>query len=790
MVHKATKLFILLVICFSFSVSFQTAFAEGDRLIVATDIGFDNKVKRLQGFPITVKIVNNGPDISGELVISVSPGWNSNFGNVIAAVDIPANSEKTVKLSLPGLNDANYNGNQSIEHIRFYEGGWQNGKEVKLGGQTTLNPRMYNENDILVGLLTDLPDAFQFLKTVKWQNDNSYSTIPIDAEKVPTYPIGLGMFNFILIDQYAITELSMKQQEALKGWVSSGGTLIVGGGDPGVVQKLGQLAALLPMATNIKTETSTTEFFNKKDRRNYPTETIELITGTIGKHAQVIQKTKDGTPVVINRPIGKGGIVQLAFSPSGQTFANWDGASSYWLDIIQPTLLQTSKMAQESIYDQLSWLIGETTNLFPSSFLPFPMLVFVFLGYVLLIFPTLYFILRKIDKREHSWWVLPVFSLVISGAIFGFGGKDRIAQPQINEVTILQLNEQGLADGYGSLALLSNHSGNYQMNVPVGNFYPFPLNNYSIGSNEGNSGIRHQGDQLDILFKDVGYWSIRNVSGPITALEVGNFEVDIKVDDKKVTGSLTNKTKLSFHELLLLSGRQEVSLGAIGPGETIDISFELKGSIFTTPALRNQYTQTKDINERRRADLLQSIQNVNMYTKGKPALLGLTKDSLLHASIEKETARVDRLNLIVQALNIGDQFVGPFTLKTYDFSPEVYMVEGNGYLDNSELMRGGRIVYASSGVFEFSYQIPEGLVGEKTTFSELSIKFSNQDQIEYEIFNTREETYEPITDKNTFVHPEKYVNEYGSILIRIKKGDLPEQLAVPEVTLKGELKHD
>ncbi|MFN7252679.1 MAG: hypothetical protein ACK4M9_18190 [Anaerobacillus sp.] len=790
MVHKAMKLLFLFTICFTFIFPLQPSFADAkERLTVSTEIGFDNKIKRHQGFPIEITLINNGADISGELVISVSPGWNSNLGNIITPVDIAANSEKTIRLSLPGHSDMQYYGspNNSPQNIRFYEGGWQDGKEVKLGGTTKLTPRMYNEEDVLVGLFTNQVDVFNFLKTVKRQQyGNSYIPIQIDAAKVPTEPIGLSMFEFIVIDQVALTDLSNDQQDALKSWLSNGGVLIVGG-DLGISQKLGQLSTLLPMGKDLKTVNVSTEFFNMKDEREYPTETVELITGTLAENAQVLQKTKEGTPVITTRAYGRGEVIQLAFSPSAQTFAAWDKAASYWSDRVQPSM-QNSNIYYDSIYDRLSWGLGNATSLFPSSFLPFSTLVIVFILYVLFIFPTIYFILRKIDKREHSWWILPTISVLICAGVFVLGGKDRIAQSQINEVTILQLDEQGFGQGFGSIALLSNRSGNYTINVATGNFAPFPTsNNHSRDGYEGNAGIRNQGDQIDILFKDVEYWSIRNVSGPITELNIGNFELDIKVVEKQVTGTLTNKTELSFDEMLLLSGRQEISLGSIGPGETIDVAFELKGSILTTPSWRNSHSQSKDITERRREDLLYSLHDLNMFSRGKPALVGLTKDELLQASLEKKDSLVDRLNIIVQSLDIKDAFGGPFALNTDDLQPYVYMVEGNGYLDAMELERGGRTVYASAGVFEFSYTVPEEMMDEKTKFTELNIKLRNQEILDFEIFNHKDETYESLNDTNTFNNPENYIGEYGNIMIQVEKNDMPDQLQVPEVSLKGEL---
>ncbi|MDQ0253040.1 hypothetical protein J2S74_000412 [Evansella vedderi] len=788
---KKWNVLILFVLCLTFIVPLSSALAEGEeRLTVSTEVGFDGKVKRQQGFPIAVTITNNGPDISGDLVISVAPGWNSSHGNIITAVDIPANSERTVRLSLPGHGDMHSYGMPNMNHIRFYEGGWQDGKEVKLAGQTRLPQRMYNEEDRLIGLFTEDPDVFNFLKTVRVPHGNAYTPIPIEPDKVPTVSMGLSMLDAIITDQFSMTNLTTEQLRAIQSWISNGGRLIVGA-DPGVQENLGLLSELLPMGENLHSETVSTDFFNEEDTREYPSDTVEFITGTLSDNTRVTKRTEEDLPIIAVRPFGNGEVIQLAFSPSDQTFAQWDGASRYWTDAVQPAL-NNSNVYYDSIYDRLTWGVARATNYFPSSFLPFSALVIVFVVYVLVIFPAIYFILKKMDKREHSWWILPALSLIVCLGIFGFGGKDRIAQPQLNEVTLLTVDEQGFGQGYGSLSLLSNRRGNYTIHLGEGSFAPFPiLTGYSMNGALSNVGIRHQGDQVDVLYKDVEYWSIRNVSGPILSMDVGTLDGDLQINDQQVTGTLTNNTELAFFELLLMSGRQEVSLGSIQPGETIDVSFELTGSILTAPMWRNQpYNLSEDIGERRKDELLRSLHDLNMFTRGKPALIGFSEGNLLQASLAGQDALVERLNIIVQPLVVVDAVGGPFTLNTDDLMPFVYMMDGHGFVDSHDLELGGRSVYATAGTFAFEFTVPEELLGEETTFSDLEIKIRGSDNIDYEIYNIEEDRYEALGEVTIFDQPEKYIAEYGHIVIRVQKGDMPEEMPVPEVSLKGEISHD
>ncbi|WP_078593054.1 hypothetical protein [Evansella clarkii] len=780
----------------SFALPFYAVSAdEEERITVSTEVGFNNLIKANQGFPIAVTLKNNGEDISGELAISVMPGYNWNNGMVITQADLPANSEKTFLLSLPGYSNMHYGGPGPVpDDIHFYEGGWQNGKKVKLGGQTKLTPAHINEEDIVVGLLTDNPDAFNYLKNARAAHGNSMRIVPVDPKQLPNDSAGLTMFNTIIIDQYSVAEaLSPEQQDAVEAWVDFGGTLVIGA-DPGLQQKLDSLAVLLPMGLEMNTKKEDADFFNKGDRK-YPAKTIDLTAGAVSDGANILQRAESGTPVAARAFHGSGQVVQLAFSPGAKSFAEWDGAESYWTETFQ-SVITPNYMDYESVYDRLNWGLAETTSLFPSSFLPFSVLVTIFIVYVLIIFPVIYFLLKKIDKREHSWWILPAISLLISAGIFGFGGKDRIAQPQINESLVVTVDEQGEGRGYGSVSVLSNNSGDYELNVATAGFAAFPIrSNYSMGStpDEPDGGIRQQGDQLDILFKDVEYWSIRNASGPISKIDIGELETDLEISgEQEISGTVTNPTELRIDDLVFLSGRQKESLGSLGPGETIEVNIELTGSLLQAPVADYYYNYSNDMElaERKKEDLMRTMHEFDMFEKGKPVLAAFTGDQLLNSSISGREALTERTGLIVHPLDFKGHLSGPFELKGEDFLPYFYSVDGHIGSYDFELHPGERTVYAPAGKYEFSYTVPVELLENKAAFSELGIKIRHSGGFTYEVFNVETETFDSLDENNTFKSPEKYIEEYGQIRIQISKGEMPDEVFVPELSLKGEMKRD
>ena len=77
--------------------------------------------------------------------------------------------------------------------------------------------------------------------------------------------------------------------------------------------------------------------------------------------------------------------------------------------------------------------------MFPSFKVSAPLIFGIIIFYIILIIPVLYFILKRKDKREYAWWIIPVVALLTSIAIFGYGAKDRIGRAQIQQSAVLNV---------------------------------------------------------------------------------------------------------------------------------------------------------------------------------------------------------------------------------------------------------------------------------------------------------------------------------------------------------------
>ena len=85
--------------------------------------------------------------------------------------------------------------------------------------------------------------------------------------------------------------------------------------------------------------------------------------------------------------------------------------------------------------------------------------------------------LKKIDKREHAWWIIPCLSILLSIGVFFTGAKDKIKNPQFNEMGIYQYNDNYLS-GYQATTLLSNKSGDFTLTYDKNAYTPIPYLGY------------------------------------------------------------------------------------------------------------------------------------------------------------------------------------------------------------------------------------------------------------------------------------------------------------------------
>ncbi|MBT2688521.1 hypothetical protein J7I93_10030 [Bacillus sp. ISL-47] len=790
--RRKINIIIMVFLCLFLMVSpLQTAGAGNTEIKVTLDEGFGGKVKRGKGFPLRIKLENTGESFSGDLLISYHPSYNTG-GAISVDVELPAGSMKEYLVSMPGMTEDHPSIYQNIPSLTLYQGDWKNGKKVSFKGEDTIKPKFIDMSSKAVGVLSEKYDRLKELRTLP---SMSIQMIELKKEELPNQSIGLETLDYLLVDEYGVSQLSEQQQIAIKDWVYNGGVLIAGAA-PDASQSYGELYSLLPMKAENET-TGAADFLQSTKDTQRDFDELNFFTGPVDKDSAIISKSGE-LPVTLVKEFGSGSILQTAFSLGDEPLASWKGYSTWFAGFLKHASSAStgSNPYGQEYLDQLYWEFAEANEFFPASNFSIGQLIGLFAGYIVLIVPVLYFVLRKLDKREHSWWVIPSLAFLMAAAVFGMGAKDRISQPQLNQMGIFKVNNQ-LLSGYQASTLLSNKSGEYKLSMPKSEFNAVVHTNNSSTFDPLRGGIMAEKiKHNEIIFPKVDYWSSKTIYGKAQTEIKEKFTADLTLKDKSLTGTITNGFDYDFEELYIWSGNEAIKLGPLKKGETINVDKTTKQSLLTRPyagSFNGSYPNNgnNDISQLRKERLEFASSTFLLGDVSQPVLAGITKDAVINVTIDKKNEKQNNTNLILQPFEAVNEFSGSFTLKDGMMAPDWNVIQGQIY---EKGMGGSHTeMMLEDGEYEYILNLPKQLADKSYSLDEISIRI-NSHAVQYSVKNHKTDKWLPIEpDQRSLKLTSKddlsqFISKEGKFILKLYKsaqGDPYVQL--PAITIKGEV---
>ncbi|CAG9621993.1 hypothetical protein [Sutcliffiella rhizosphaerae] len=781
-------------------------------LEVKVEYGVENKVQMSKGHTIRIEVANKGEDVKGDFVVFSNPTYNM-AGSYVVPMELEAGGTKTIELAIKGSSDYySYNNTgTSNNFVSFYEGGVEKGKEVKLSGNANSKPRFIGDNRVVLGVLSNKHDAVNYLKLYKFHNE-SMELLNVDSHHISTESYGLEMFDILLVHDFSLATLTENQQNAIKSWVKNGGSLVYDT-KVGIGQDLGNLSDFLLMAP--KTETTIKELNEDSRFPNIPIFTGELLQND----SNILTKDND-TPITLVNKVGTGYVTQITSNLSSPQWAEWSEGNKWWSSVLQKISSKSPNSYRQPIMEELSHQLTPVSEAFPGSIVSVPLLISAFIFYLIILIPVLYLALRKMDKREHSWWIIPSIAILTSITVFGVGAKDRISGTQVNEASVLLLdNEIGAASGYGSSTILTNSGGDYLVSTDkVASLFPITFGyNDNIDLKKHYAYINSGVVGTDITYKDVEYWSIRSSIGTINSASLGKIDYDIFVKDGKVQGTISNQLSYELTDVFILSGSNSHSLGIIKAGESVEVDYEIaKGNIanaLTSPQMNaaakafpgftsyNHYGPSGNKVEKEELDKFKKFQLLDllMYKKDllsisdHPVLVGYVSEDILGTKVNGKSVNPNAINLVVLPIEINNIGGGSFSFTEESMNKSISVAEGsNGSIHHNGLDFGEQYVYTSNGTFTLSYTLPDMIDLTKDDIQGIQLKLRSRNmEVEYFIYNHSTNELEPLDNKPTITLENKlkhYISEQGTIDLSLQVSNMDSDIQVPGIQVEGEIK--
>ncbi len=787
-----TVLILLLMLVVGYALPVSEASAA-PTLEVQAKAGISGKAKYQSVTPLQVTVKNNGADFSGDMAINAFNSYQA-ASALVVPIDIAAGEEKTFTLYLDSLADYGYS---DADLFAFYEGDIEKGKKVAYKGTKRLQANFLEANSTFVYTLTDKSDRLSaYLRLSQFAPSTSVEVFNLNQLKDYTLPEvaqGFAMANIIAVDEIAIADLSPKQQEALLKWVQDGGTLLLGGAEQ-INETAGVFKDYLPLSLSQQTTSVSADSLTKLSGGGIFTQAIPVYTATENKGS--IPVLKDNNIILAaKKQVGSGEVVQTTFSLGDQPLASMDGYAALTAKMLDiQTMSQQTQMQGQSTMDQLSYELGSINELFPSFEVSVSYMLIVIILYILVIGPLLYFVLKKMDKREHAWWVIPAISVVLSIALFIFGAKDRIVQPQVQQSAFFKVNEDSSVNGYYVESILTNRSGDFVVNADNNTSALAFRNNYNLtgtaGSLHESSYIKEHANGSTLTLRDLSYWSVQSFGGKTAAQNIGKMDVDITLKDEKLSGTVKNNFPFALKDVTVISGTKEVKLGDIEPNATLKVDQEMKTTVLQKPSNFNNYNydypKKKEEVDPLRIDRMKSQALLLVENEKQPVITAWAEQAIVGVELDT-SVKMSPISYFVQPFDGKVEMSGPFTMKRNNFSYNLSPQSSNAYFDKIDEQLN--TWYMQDGLYELSIEMPDNFMSFVQSLNELTISNKDVKRMQLSIWNNTTSAYEPLVDtKQVFTKDiTQYFNDKGELLLEIKFGpdQTGEQTKLPEIELKG-----
>ncbi|SOC44938.1 hypothetical protein [Ureibacillus acetophenoni] len=782
--------FFAILIAFVISFIPITQASAAPILNVDAEVGVDNHIKSYTPLPLNITVTNSGTAFSGDLVIDTPATYNAGSA-LVYPLELAEGESKTIQLYLDGLADDFVYMSQQPQFFYFYEGGIESGKEIDYSGDKLVRPSVYDLDTTIIYTLTDNSDrlsSFLQLKQFATFNVEVFHLNSIENFNFPTNSKGLKLANILAIDEMGISHLTEEQQKAIFNWVQEGGTLLVGGSDQ-VESSVSQFKDYLPLTLSNERTTITSQSLETLSKGGVFTENIVIYQAEATNNSLSTIEA-DGKIIAATASLGNGQIIQTAFSLGDNPLASMSGYSKLMATILQLDSNQPFRgypTFAGNYMDYLPYEVGGVNELFPSFEVSVTTLIIIVLIYILLIGPILYLILKKFDKREHAWWIIPAISIALSIALFIVGAKDRLFQSHIQQTAYYQVTEDNNLSGYYIESILTNRGGDFTFDLDKGTT-AIATRTYN-GSNSTNklhekSYVEHHAEGSSIHLNNLNYWSVQSFIGETNIPNAGSIKTDLSLKNNLLEGTITNEFPFELKDVAIWSGHIEVALGDIAAGATINVSEQLKSALLLAPSNTNynyNYPQSKDEILPMRLEKAKYGAAGLTEKNGLPVIIGWTDQALVGVQ-HNGNASVSPVSYIAQPFNANVELSGEITLGSDILNKSIDMISQTGFADL--MNESTNQWYLEDGQYTYIVEIPENV---KTQGDWNEISFTNKEnKLTVSILNVQTNEYEPISNQKES-YENYYLSEDGRVIFQIEflNGDRGTPVILPEVEIKG-----
>ncbi|MFI3175392.1 MAG: hypothetical protein R3Y53_09395 [Bacillota bacterium] len=515
----------------------------------SVEIGFDNQFLVQHPIDISGTLTSTASDFQGQLLTKSYINAETYIENYID-LDIKQGVPE------PFSTEAMY-----FERTDFIEIQIKNTKD-ELVYQNYFSATPFSQHAKIIGILSDDVEALSYLGTLSPTSTTELvadKTLPLTMVVPFSTTSFIGNFealSSLIIDNYDLNQLSEEFLIQLELWVENGGTLLIS-----------PEGTALPLVSELEeTDPLTATFVNFSEEpflvSSYTHPDLEILMGLtravlfsaldIGLGSVIVCHSSLSEFPLKDNPFTNVAIENYLIRKSHDNFVSTTSDSKLDHTIMSPA---TVHLPYDAVADD-------------------PFLIYFFGGYILLLAPFSYFLLKKFDKREFAWCLLPIFSLVFFGLNTYMAQTTSFIKGYVLAGEYIALQE---GEAYTKAnTLLQIYPSQLHSNSHFTSSYSFSP--FVSATNEDVADGKLFSVNTGITGTDLTYAPTTNdaqyaLQGNYRVDTGGSLQFNIEMTETGFKGTIKNDTLLDFPRAYVMIAQDAfVALGEVKSGETISIS--------------------------------------------------------------------------------------------------------------------------------------------------------------------------------------------------------------------------
>jgi hypothetical protein len=511
-------------------------------ITVEVQAGYDGAYRLGEWFPVVVTIANDGPDVRG--VLDWRFAGRPDEPTFQRAIDLPRGSRKRVTIDV-FANDLVRSGQLRL-----------------LDGAMILNEQMtpleaVDQGRFLIVVVSSDAALLNSLNSLTLPALSGATVRHLDVTALPESAAALRGVNAVFLHDVDTAVLNQAQRDAMARWIQVGGQLVVSGGGGGQRTAAG-VADLLPVDVTGEVAQGDLAALGQFAQTQPPP--VAGAALSVAQPRAAAESLPPNAALLFRWLRGAGAVTFTTFDVAG--LRGWDGEPRLWSRLLAP--LEILAPGFDARQRRLNLL--QASLRLPSLGLPSAVTLFCFLiGYIVVIGPVNYLVLRRLRRLEWAWLTVPAAVLLFAGGLYviGFGGRG--GQSQVSQIAVVQGSEgdpRGFVTSF--VGLFSPRRTSYTLGFP-----PQTLISEIQTFNDlsGDPAVTLQGDngaEVPDVLVDVG--SVRTFMAEGAVAVSVSIQSNVSGDQQQVSGEIRNTGSQPLEDALIVRGSAFQSLGTIEPG--------------------------------------------------------------------------------------------------------------------------------------------------------------------------------------------------------------------------------